>query len=204
VYDTLESVTETIRTTSRTRRITTTSTVYSTRIPRVGCSVTKTASTTTGTTTLSCNAENYPEPEPTGVVIGLEGEDSAVPTPWPKPIPQRATDGGIINATSLLAESRSSLHQKRAPCDIIRQKILVIPWNPFDAGLLDQLVESYRYKINGVGDPIKLPSTKIAAPSHKGFIGGWFFEFITFELKEKLEQTPYKEKVRLSRGDACI
>ena len=65
-------------------------------------------------------------------------------------------------------------------------------------------MENYKYKIDGVGDPIKLPSTKIAAPSHQGFTGGWFFEFITVELKSQLQQTPYKEKVRLSQGDACI
>ena len=194
VYDTLVSVTETIRTTSRTRRVTTTSTVYTTRFPRVGCSVTKTATTTTGTTTVSCRAQT--EAKPTREVIRVE-KYSAVPTAWHKPIPQRATGDGIIDATSPLVEPRSSLHQKRAPCDIVNDYYLLIPWNPFDASLLDQLVENYRYRDGGAGPFMKLPYTKIAAPSHQGFTGGWFFEFITVELRSKFIESPYRQKVRL-------
>lgn len=196
VYDTLELVTVTIRTTLRTRRITSTSTISSTQLPRKGCSITKTASSTTRTTTASCSAESDAAPTTT-VTIPMVA-DSVMPTPWPEPIPQRATDGGIVNATRPLAEQRSLPHQKRVPlCDIIFKYYLLIPQSPFDTKELNRLVENYWYRHGDVGLPIRLPFTKIWAPSHGGFTGGWFFEFVTRDFVAQLKKDVYKTEVRV-------
>src|SRR5437870_698831 len=64
VYDTLVSVTQTVYTTFWSRRATRTSTVYSTQFPRVGCDVTKIASTTAATTTSCLGSQLTIEPEP--------------------------------------------------------------------------------------------------------------------------------------------
>lgn len=74
---------------------------------------------------------------------------------------------------------------------------MLIPRNPFDTKELNRLVENYWYRHGDVGLPIRLPFTKIWAPSHGGFTGGWFFEFVTRDFVAQLKKDVYKTEVRV-------
>lgn len=166
------SVTEVVYTTSSTTS-TSSSTVYSSELPRVGCGLTDTASSTTATSTAACSASQYPAPSDHPVNQGRPGTEVK---------------------RSISGHNTTTRFTKRVPCGIFQYPYLLLPEDPLDVAILDSMILGYSYE-DANGNYQRIPYTKIWAPSHR-FTGGWFFEFMTDELVAQLKVPPLSDKVR--------
>ena len=192
------SVTEVVYTISSTTSIST-STVYSTELPRAGCDLNNTASATTATGTAECSAGN--RPAPTREIVGTE-QDDAVPVyetaltsrAVSKPAKEATVDLNKDTQQTASVDNTTAKVQRRNGCEIDSYMSLVIPKDPFDVKILHELISGYKYK-DSEGNEASIPWTKVWAPSHQGFTGGWFLEHSTDELNKMLKEGPYSEKV---------
>lgn len=181
VYDIIVSVTEVVYTMASTTS-TSTSTVYSTELPRAGCDLTDIASSTTATTTAAYSFSQYPAPTSSSNHIGSLDEA----------VIDLATDA----KQGISGHNTTTRFTKRDDCNEAPYYYhLLLPKDPFDVAILDDLFLGYLYQ-DAAGNSRRIPYTKIWAPSHGGFTGGWFFEYIPNELKGQLKAPPLSDKVR--------
>ena len=181
IYDTMVSVTEVVYTTSRTTS-TSTSTVLSTRLPRFGCDVTETGSSTTATSTAVCKTAAFTLP--TGILTA--------------PADERSSDAAVNWAASEVGQSNATTPPLRRRANPFEGwAMIIIPKKPLDTEALDGLLSGYKYKDdNGVEQQLKY--TKIWAPHHHGFTGGWHLDTFLPCLHGELNSDAYKDKWRIA------
>ncbi|CAK7230756.1 hypothetical protein SEUCBS140593_007695 [Sporothrix eucalyptigena] len=183
VYDTVVSVQATVTASGRSTW-TTSSTILSTRIPRSGCNLQPTA-TTSATATINTDC-----PHAAGIYVA------------PSKTSEYESGSEASSYHGSGTGSDSSRRKRRAEDDLdcwFDHFGIVIPEDPFNSDDVDRLLNDYKANRH-------LQFTKIWAPSHRGFTAGYFLEDATPRLENELLalRSQKKEFVDIQMSDLPV